>query len=81
MSWVQSSPQVSWTRSPSSTPFCSLGLWSRSACFRVRTDGLRAAYFILGRNTPYRKLGAAFFDRLATTKATANIIRSLRALG
>ena len=47
----------------------------------IAADILRAVFFILTRNTPYRDLGAAFFDRLDTTKATANLVRRLRALG
>lgn len=53
----------------------------KKAIVAIAADLLRAAYFILTRRTPYHDLGAAFFDRLDTTKATANLVRRLRALG
>ena len=53
----------------------------KKAIVAIAADILRAVYFILTRNTPYRDLGAGFFDRLDTTKATANLVRRLRALG
>ena len=53
----------------------------KKAIVAIAADLLRAVYFILTRNTPYRDLGAGFFDRLDTTKATANLVRRLRALG
>ncbi len=53
----------------------------KKAIVAIAADLPRAIYYILTRNTPYLDLGAGFFDRLDTTKATANLVRRLRALG
>lgn len=53
----------------------------KKAIVATASELLRTAYVILTRGVPYQELGAGFFDRLDTTKATANLVRRLRALG
>ena len=53
----------------------------KKAIVATASELLRTAHVILTRGVPCQELGAGFFDRLDTIKATANLVRRLRALG
>ena len=53
----------------------------KKAIVAIAADILRAAYFVLTRRVPYQDLGAEFYDRQDTTKATANLVKRLNKLG
>jgi transposase len=53
----------------------------KKAIMAIAADLLRATYFILKRRVPYKDLGGDFYDRLNTTKATATLVKRLKALG